>query len=100
MVSKIFKTIAVMMVRLAGIAFVLVAVGMLWKSIGICSNLVECLAPAAQLDISSWRLMGLFLLNLLALLFDWCIAATIIIIAINMILYKTETINKIVNMDI
>ena len=98
MLSKVFKTISVIIVRLAGIAFVIVAVGMLWKSVYICSNLAECLSPTAQLDISALRLVGLFFLNLIALLFDWCIVSAIIIIAINMILYKTKTIDKIANM--
>ena len=100
MISKVFKTIAVIMVRLAGIAFVVVAVGMLWKSIDICGNLAECLSPAAQLGISALKLVGLFFLNFIALLFDWCIAATLIVIAIGMILYKTETMDKIANMKV
>lgn len=100
MLSKVFKFIAVIMVRLAGIAFVIVAVGMLYKSINICGNLSDCLAPAAQIGISSWRLLGLFFLNLIALLFDWCIAATLIVIAVAMILYKTETMDKIANMNV
>ena len=33
-------------------------------------------------------------------LFDWCIAATLIVIAIGMILYKTETMDKIANMKV
>ena len=98
--SKFFRCIAVIMIRLAGIVFIIVALGMLWKSVGICGNLADCLAPTAQLDITVWRLIGLFLLNLLALLFDWCIAATIIVIAVGMILYKTETLDKISSMEI
>lgn len=100
MSSKVFKIISVIMVRLAGIAFVIVAVGMLWKSVDICNNLAQCLSPAAQLDISAWRLIGLFFLNLIALLFDWCIAAAIIAISVSMILYKTKTIDSIANMDV
>lgn len=100
MLSKVFKIISIIMVRIAGIAFIVVAVGMLWKSVDICNNLAQCLSPAAQLDISAWRLIGLFFLNLIALLFDWCIAAAIIAISVSMILYKTKTIDSIANMDV
>ena len=100
MLSKVFKIISIIMVRIAGIAFIVVAVGMLWKSVDICNNLAQCLSPAAQLDISVWRLIGLFFLNLIALLFDWCIAAAIIAISVSMILYKTKTIDSIANMDV
>ena len=100
MISKIFRCIAVLMVRIAGIAFVIVAIAMLWKSVNICQNLSQCLAPAAQIGISALRLFGIFILNFIALLFDWCIAATIIIIGVGMILYKTETLTKIADMDV
>ena len=87
MISKIFRCIAVLMVRIAGIAFIIVAIAMLWKSVGICQNLSQCLAPSAQIGISALRLAGLFVLNFIALLFYWCIAATLVVIAVAMILY-------------
>ena len=99
-ISKIFRNIATILIRFAGIIFAIVALGMLWQSIGICANLADCLSPAAQFDISIWRLIFLFILNAIALIFDWCIAIVIIVISIGMVLYKTEVLEEIAEMEI
>ena len=99
MISKFFKTLATILVRLSGIILTCISLIMLYQSIYFCKNLTDILSVNYQIDLSVWRLLGIFILNLFGLLFDWCIALTILAISIYMILYKTKTIDKITDVD-
>lgn len=100
MVAKFFKSVAIILVRISGIIFALISILMLYKSIGFCGNLIDILSVDVQLGLSVWRLLGIFLLNLIGLIFDWCIALTIFILSISMVLYKTKALDKISEMKI
>lgn len=97
MVNKVFRAIGIIMIRISGIIFGLISFGILYYSMYICKNICDILSVANQINISGWRLLVLFLANLIALIFDWTFAALILIIAIGMILYKTKAINDLLD---
>lgn len=97
MYNKIFRKIAVILIRLAGVVFSFVSFGILYQSLFLCKNLVEILSVYNQIDLSLLRLIGLFCLNIIGLLFDWALASMLLILGIAMILYKTTMIKDLIN---
>lgn len=96
MIAKIFRIIATFLIRIGGIIFAILSLWLLYYSLYFCKNLLDVLSVnTKQLELDGLRLLGLFIMNLVGLIFDWCIAAIIFFIAISMIVYKTKMADKI-----
>lgn len=97
MYNKIFRKIIVILIRLSGVIFTLISFGILYQSLFLCKNLVEILSVYNQIDLSILRLIGLFCLNIIALLFDWTLGSMMLIFGTTMIFYKTTMIKKLID---
>lgn len=96
MVNKILKGIIIFFVRVFGIVTALVSIGIIVKSVALCENLGMILSIGYQVDLSVWRLIGLFCLNGFGLLFAWSIALMLLIMGITMIKYKSTIVQDMV----
>ena len=95
MVAKIFRLIATFIVRISGMVLTVISLFLLYYSLYFCKNLLDILAiDDIQITLSGWRLFSLFIMNFIALIFDWFIALIIFASAVSMILYKTKTMEK------
>ena len=100
MIAKIFRSIATFIVRIGGIVLAIISLFLLYYSLYFCKNLLDILAiNDIQITLSGWRLFSLFIMNFIALVFDWIIALIIFASAISMILYKTKTLEKYVESE-
>lgn len=92
---KYFKKLGIFLLRILGVVVMIVAGLMLCKSIGFVTNLVDILKIGGQIEISALRLFGVFLCNIVALIFDWCIAVILVIVGMSMMVYESKIIDKI-----
>lgn len=99
MVSKILKRIVIFFVRVFGIVTTLTSIGVMIQSVTLCKNLGMILSIGYQVELSAWRLIGLFCLNGFGLLFAWSIALMLLIMGITMIKYKATIIQDMVEQE-
>lgn len=96
MANKILKGIVIFFVRMFGIATTLTSIGVVIQSVTLCKNLGMILSIGYQVELSTWRLIGLFCLNGFGLLFAWSIALILLILGIAMIKYKSTIVQDMV----
>ena len=94
-----FKRIATFMIKISGIVVTFVSMRLFWISLYFGNNLIDILSPRNQFNVSFLRLIWLFILNIISIAFDWFIAVLVFVLGIAMILYKTKTMDKIVDSE-
>lgn len=86
--------------RISGVLIIVLSWVLFYDSLGFCKNLTEILAITSQYDLSIFRLIGLFLLNLLGLIFTWSIAVIMVLLGLYCILATKQILDELfVNND-